>query len=139
MRKFLFLFLQTISFHLAFSQDIIPPPMESGFISVGKVGYRLTLPQEYGTIDSFVEKTLVYPKDAIKDKLKGKVMVSFELDKEGKIIDFSLVEEVNPLFEKEVRRIIPLLPTWKPHADFGQYITSGYGLAMFTFWFNPPQ
>lgn len=101
---------------------------------------RFEFPKEYGNIDDFVKKNLIYPEEAKAINKEGYAGVFFALNKEGKIIDFRFIDSsVYPPFQEEIKRLIALMPMWSPHADFGKFYVYGHSKQSYTFNFNIPK
>ncbi|HRZ42139.1 MAG TPA: energy transducer TonB [Bacteroidales bacterium] len=62
----------------------------------------------------FLEKTMVYPKEAVSLKISGTVMVQFTVGKDGSIMDVQVMRGVHPLLDTEAVRAIKMMPRWIP-------------------------
>lgn len=62
----------------------------------------------------FLEKNLIYPPEALKNNIEGKVFLSFYVDKEGVITRISEIRSPDPLLTKEAIRVLKKSPKWKP-------------------------
>ena len=81
------------------------------------------LPQYPGGMVEFMKwltATLKYPDRALKMKIRGKVMVSFIVNKDGSISDIKLVRSVHKLLDDEALRVIKMMPNWKPGLEKGK-------------------
>lgn len=75
------------------------------------------LPEYPGGLAEFTKwltKNLKYPEAARKQKIEGKVVVSFIINKDGSISDAKVAKGVNPLLDQEAMRVINMMPKWKP-------------------------
>lgn len=75
------------------------------------------MPEFKGGIEKlieFIQKKLVYPKEARELGISGKVIVSFVVDVKGKIQDVKVIEGVHPLLDEEAIRVVKSMPRWKP-------------------------
>ncbi|MBP9849256.1 MAG: TonB family protein [Flavobacterium sp.] len=64
-----------------------------------------------------IEKNLKYPKEAKESKIETRVIVTFEIEKDGKLTNIHTRgrrSEYQSLFEEEAKRIISLLPDFIP-------------------------
>jgi protein TonB len=69
------------------------------------------------SIQLHVKLHFKYPEEAIKNKIQGRVAVSFKIDKEGNVID---IEAKGPeIIRQEAERIISLLPKMTPGMQRG--------------------
>lgn len=81
------------------------------------------LPEYPGGMVEFMKwltKNLKYPPTALKDKIQGKVMVSFIVNTDGSISDVKVVQNAHRLLETEALRVIRSMPKWKPGMDHGK-------------------
>ena len=62
----------------------------------------------------FIEMFLIYPKDAVKNKIEGRVVVRFIVSKEGNINKITVVRGLSPSCDKEAIRVISIMPKWIP-------------------------
>jgi Ca-activated chloride channel family protein len=72
------------------------------------------------TFKKYIEEHLVYPEEARKNKISGRVFVQFVVDEQGKITEVKLVRGVNELLDNEAIRIIKNSPKWSPGTINGQ-------------------
>ena len=75
------------------------------------------LPEFPGGIVEFMKwltANLRYPEYARKNKIEGKVVVSFIVNKDGTIASPRIQQSADPLLDKEALRVIRLMPKWKP-------------------------
>lgn len=64
-------------------------------------------------IQEHIKFNLIYPKEARKNKIEGKVIVNFIVDKNG-FVKVKYTRSPHPILEKEAIRIIELLPKMIP-------------------------
>lgn len=57
---------------------------------------------------------LRYPPLAQSQRIQGRVVVSFIVNKDGSIADVKLEKSVNALLDREALRVIRMMPRWKP-------------------------
>ena len=76
----------------------------------------------------YLRKKLNYPKEARNKGIEGKVMVSFIIDKTGKIIDVSIIRGVHYLLDEEALRVVSNMPNWKPGTQRGKPVKVRYTL-----------
>ena len=75
------------------------------------------LPEYPGGMSAFIEwltKNLKYPENARAQKVQGKVVVSFIINKDGSISDAKIAKSADALLDREAMRVIQLMPKWKP-------------------------
>ena len=81
------------------------------------------LPQYPGGMVEFMKwltAQLHYPDQALKQKLQGKVIISFIVNKDGSLSDLKLVQSAGKLLDDEALRVARLMPKWKPGIDKGK-------------------
>jgi TonB family protein len=67
---------------------------------------------------AFIKNNMVYPIEAIKDSLQGKVYVTFVVTKTGKVENAEIARGIHPLLDKEAIRVVSLMPDWKPGVQY---------------------
>ena len=58
--------------------------------------------------------------DAQKQKIEGRVLVTFIINRDGSIANIKVVKSVHPLLDNEARRVVKLMPHWKPGIEDGK-------------------
>lgn len=79
----------------------------------------------------YISDNLKYPVDIAKNGLGGKVIVTFNIDKDGNINDARIIRGVNPLLDKEALRIINSFPKWKPGKQRGKPVCVSYTVPVY--------
>ena len=68
---------------------------------------------EHGLVN-FINKTREYPYHAYKQRVQGRVLCSFIVGKDGKIIDIKVIRGAgNESLNREAMRVIKEMPRWK--------------------------
>lgn len=62
----------------------------------------------------FLGNNVKYPKSERKKNIEAKVLLTFVVGKDGKIIDPKVVNDPPPAFANECLRVIGLMPNWIP-------------------------
>jgi len=72
----------------------------------------------------FIQKNLVIPQIAIESGISGKCFVGFIVNEDGKISNIEILKGVPgcPECDKEVIRVIKLMPTWEPGKQNGRAV-----------------
>lgn len=81
------------------------------------------LPEYPGGMVEFMKwltATLKYPEVALKQRIQGKVMISFIVNTDGSLSDIKLVKGANRLLDAEALRVARLMPKWSPGKDKGK-------------------
>jgi len=80
-------------------------------------------------ISEHIKKNFNYPKEAKKNRITGKVIASFIINKEGEIKSITTKGPENgKILEEEARRIISLLPKMKPGTQRGEPVNVRYSI-----------
>ena len=69
-----------------------------------------------------------YPKDCLKEKVEGRVIVNFIIEKDGSITDVKTWKSPHPSLSKEAERLVKAMPKWQPAAQGGKPVNSKYML-----------
>lgn len=76
-------------------------------------------------------KTTRYPEQAIRQKVGGRVLVSFFVDTTGTVQDVTLAKSVHPLLDEEAMRVIKSISAkWQPGTQDGTPVTVRYTLPL---------
>lgn len=67
----------------------------------------------------WVGSQIVYPQDAIDQKLEGRVILQFTVTKEGEVKDVNVLRGVNDLLDAEAVRVVSSSPKWESGAQNG--------------------
>lgn len=62
----------------------------------------------------YIRDVMVYPDEALKDSVEGRVIVEFVITETGKVTDARVVRGRHPALDKEALRIVNSLPDWTP-------------------------
>ena len=92
---------------------------------------REQLPQFPGgdtELMNFVAQNLVYPEQAIKDKVQGRVIVEMVIETTGEVVDAKILRSVSPECDAEVLRIVRLMPKWTPGYKDGEPVRTTFVL-----------
>ena len=68
----------------------------------------------------WLRNNLKYPVMAKQQKIEGKVVVSFIVNKDGTTANAKIVTSVGPLLDREALRVVRMLPKWKPGTQKGK-------------------
>ncbi len=119
------------------SKEIAPPPpppppppvqtnagSDSAFVSVDEQAAF-----DGGTLEKFrdwVQKKLVYPDEAVKKGIIGKVILQFDVSAMGNVKNVKVLRSVDPLLDNEAMRVIMSSPAWKPAYYEGKPVTQRF-------------
>jgi TonB family protein len=70
----------------------------------------------------FMTDNIVYPENAKKSGIKGKVFVGFVVEKDGSVSNVEILKGVGSGLDEEAVRVIKLMPKWQPGKDKGKLV-----------------
>ena len=118
----------------AADNDIVTAP-QTATNSVGSELYSWDITEEMPSFPGGPEKLfeylkqhMRYPKAAGKDSIEGRVIVSFIVEKNGKLTNFKVVKSPDPSLSKEALRVAKSMPKWNPGKDYGKPVRVKYTL-----------
>lgn len=62
----------------------------------------------------WIADNIVYPADAVKAKIEGKVLVEFIISEKGSIENPKVIKSVSECLDKEAIRVVSAMPRWEP-------------------------
>ncbi|MGE5421385.1 MAG: energy transducer TonB [Chloroflexota bacterium] len=74
----------------------------------------------------FVYDHVVYPDIAVENNIQGKVIVKFCVTASGGVSQISILKGVDPEIDKEVTRVVSMLPPFKPGKQGGKPVPVWY-------------
>ena len=104
------------------AEPIIPPEVED---KENPLNFRVVerLPEFPGGPVEFMKwltRNLKYPASAQQQKIEGRVVVSFIINKDGTTSDIKVTKSATPVLDREVLRVIRMMPKWKAGEDHGK-------------------
>lgn len=90
--------------------------------------YVSQIPQSSVDIKEYLKENLVYPLDARRNNIEGKVIVKFIVDENGKVTNVTIAKSVYPSIDSEAIRVISNMPNWIPGHNDGKPIKVNYTL-----------
>ncbi|MFC3364221.1 energy transducer TonB [Pedobacter fastidiosus] len=106
------------------SKDSIPNGTFD-FVSVEKQ------PEFPGGLKAFYQylgQNIKYPKEAAKNKIYGRVFLSFTVEKNGELTDIKVTRGVSRDIDAEAVRVISESPNWSPGIQFGVPVRVRYNI-----------
>ena len=73
-----------------------------------------SFPGGSSALSSFLSNEINYPTMALRNKVQGRVVVSFVVDRDGSISSPQIVKSVDPALDKEAKRVVMAMPKWNP-------------------------
>lgn len=74
----------------------------------------------------YLSGAIRYPEEAVRDGIQGRVMVSFVIDKDGKVTNAEVIRGIDDLLDKEALRVVNLMPKWRPGRHEGENVPVKY-------------
>lgn len=85
-------------------------------------------PGGQGELMKFLRNNVKYPAEAQKKKIEGRVIVTFVVNKKGRIIDPTVERSVHPLLDAEALRVVKRMPKWTPGRMNGESVNVKFRL-----------
>ncbi|MBQ1895949.1 MAG: energy transducer TonB [Clostridia bacterium] len=76
----------------------------------------------------YLYKNIKYPAICRENNIQGRVVVTFVVNKDGKIVNPEVARGVNPSLDKEALRVISQMPDWKPGKQRGKPVKVRYSV-----------
>ena len=76
----------------------------------------------------FLKENSVYPYQALRDSIEGRVNIQFTINENGSIGEIIVLKSVNPILSEECIRLIKQMPNWIPSEFKGEKVKSKYML-----------
>jgi protein TonB len=77
-------------------------------------------------LQKFLAQNVKYPVDAAKNKIQGRVFVTFVIGKDGSVKDARIVRGADPLLDAEALRVVKSSPKWHPGKEKGKVVAVQY-------------
>ena len=77
-------------------------------------------------LKKYIKESIVYPKVAKENGIKGRVFVTFVVNKDGNVVKTRVVRGVDPSLDKEALRVIKEMPKWEPGMQRGKKVNVSY-------------
>ena len=84
--------------------------------------YVEQMPEFKGDVQKYLSENIVYPQQALKQEIEGRVFVKFIVKETGEIDSVRVPKPGNPLFDVEAIRVISNMPRWKPGRQNGRKV-----------------
>ena len=87
-----------------------------------------TFPGGMPALSKFLGDHIQYPAEARKKKIKGRVIVSFIVDKDGALSEARVLRSAHYLLDREAMRVVHMMPPWNPATKNGKPVKTKYVL-----------
>lgn len=85
-----------------------------------------SFPGGQGALMSYLASNIKYPVVAQENGVKGRVIVSFVVERDGSISDVRVARSVDPSLDREAQRVVKSMPRWKPGKQNGSAVRVKY-------------
>ncbi|MES2265267.1 MAG: energy transducer TonB [Bacteroidota bacterium] len=89
-----------------------PPDFKGGYMGFGK----------------YLSNNIVYPTYARKNLIEGRVILTFVVEKDGKLSDVKVLKSADPVLDDEAVRVLEKSPKWLPGIIMGQPVRVQYSV-----------
>lgn len=92
------------------------------------------LPSFPGGPDAFIKylsQTITYPQIARRNNVQGRVVLTFTVEKDGKLSDVKVVSSLGPDIDAEAVRVIKNSSKWKPGIQYGEVVRAKYTVPVY--------
>jgi len=72
------------------------------------------------SLNKFISKTIIYPKEALKRGIEGRVFVAVVIDENGSVSNVQILRGIGSGCEEEAIRVVKLSPKWIPGKKNGK-------------------
>ena len=77
---------------------------------------------------TYLSQSIRYPVEAQKQKIEGRCIVKFIVEKDGTLSSFDVARSSHPLLDAEALRVVQAMPTWKPGKQKGKPVRVSFNL-----------
>jgi len=85
-------------------------------------------PGGVGGFSKYLAKNVRYPEAARKNKIQGRVILQFIVQKDGNITGVKVLRGVSPEIDKEAARVLSSMPKWEPGINKGMPVICQYNV-----------
>lgn len=79
-------------------------------------------------LNEYLSKSIKYPQQAKETGTKGKVMLTFVVEKDGSITDIKILRDIGSGCGEEAKRVVNGMPKWKPAKQRGKSVRQQFVL-----------
>ena len=106
--------------------DVEPVPIPNPILNpdsteevYGIVEQMPSFPGGSAALMEYISKNIRYPKGREESSIQGRVIVTFVVEKDGKISNIKVAKSLHPLFDAEAVRVVSSMPNWIPGRQNG--------------------
>ena len=79
-----------------------------------------SFPGGFEAMVNHIMQNMMYPPEAVKQQVEGKVYVQFIVEKDGRLTNISVSKGLSEECNKEALRVVKAFPNWEPARDNGK-------------------
>ena len=95
--------------------------------------YCENMPEFRGGEEAFIyymRNHIIYPKQAVNDKIEGRVVVKFIINSKGEASDVQIIRKQRSDMNDECIRVVKGMPVWKPGTLDGKSVSVSYNVTV---------
>ena len=77
---------------------------------------------------AYIARNIVYPEAAKKEKIEGRVFVTFIVEKDGQVSSAKILRDIGGGCGEEAIRVVKSMPKWKPGTQRGNPVRFQFNL-----------
>ena len=77
---------------------------------------------------AYIARNIRYPEAAKKEKIEGRVFVTFVIEKDGQVSSAKILRDIGGGCGEEAIRVVKSMPKWKPGTQNGQPVRVQFNL-----------
>ena len=77
---------------------------------------------------AYIARNIVYPEAAKKEKIQGRVFVTFVIEKDGQVSSAKILRDIGGGCGEEAIRVVKNMPKWKPGTQRGNPVRVQFNL-----------
>lgn len=96
--------------------------------NIAMVEQKPEFPGGEAALYKWLSENVVYPAEAKKDGVEGRVIVEFKITANGNIENARVLRSLHPALDKEALRVVNAMPKWSPGRMNGKPVNVTYML-----------
>lgn len=93
-----------------------------------RVDHVPEFPGGFNAFIKFLSSNIKYPENARKNKVQGRVIITFVVEKDGSLTNIRIARGVEEDIDREAIRVIQMSPAWKPGIQTGKLVRVAYAV-----------
>ena len=77
---------------------------------------------------AYIARNIKYPEAAKKEKIEGRVFVTFVIEKDGQVSSAKILRDIGGGYGEEAIRVVKNMPKWKPGTQRGNPVRFQFNL-----------